>query len=314
MSIVSSAFSILFEFIASIVLFILFKVLVMLAVGFDCKSRGVKDKSLWMVLTFFFTVIAGIVYACRCNSLEKTVPKLCVNCNTTVAPNCVSCPNCSNTVFVDYQINDKDKNIKKRKTSLIIAVISIILSVACYFAICYSSVEMLGGWDAIKNGDFTEFYNRIDELEDFSDSLDDYAAPFENFEEQFDSDYYEDYDADDHFGYKVNGETVYYDKTGKVYTDDDDVLYYDSDGNSYEYDDDKYLLTDKKGKTYNADIAYIDEKGNLYFDISGGLEAVDSSDQFYYRDSKGKKYFNLFSVSWDKDGNMVDYKGEPLLK
>lgn len=309
MSVISSAFTILFEFVFAIVFFVLFKVMVMIAVGFDCKSRGVKDKTLWMVLTFFFTIIAGIVYACRCNDLEKNVPKLCVNCNTTVAPNCISCPNCSNTVFVDYQINNKDKITKKRKTSLIIAVISIVISVVFYSAMVYSSVEMFGGWDAVKKGDLTEFYNKFDEFND-------YSVPFESFEEQFDTnyDYYDEYDADDHFGYNVNGETVYYDKTGKAYTDDDDVLYYDSDGNSYEYDDDEYLLVDEKGKTYNLDIAYIDEKGNLYFDISGGLITIDEGSSFYYQDGEGNKYFNIFSVSWDKDGNMVDYKGELLLK
>lgn len=48
-----------------------FQICLMLAIGFDCKARGIKRRAMWMVLSLLFPVPVAIIYACVRNSEEK---------------------------------------------------------------------------------------------------------------------------------------------------------------------------------------------------------------------------------------------------
>lgn len=56
------SFNILFLFI--------FHILMAVSVARDCKARAIAKKDLYTVLTFFFPIITGIVYACKRNKAQ----------------------------------------------------------------------------------------------------------------------------------------------------------------------------------------------------------------------------------------------------
>ena len=57
--------------IVSMILIYGFQICLMLAVGFDCKEKGIKRRAMWMILTLLFPVPAAIIYACVRNGEEK---------------------------------------------------------------------------------------------------------------------------------------------------------------------------------------------------------------------------------------------------
>lgn len=54
-----------------IIFLFIFHILMAVAVVRDCKARAIVKKDLYTVLTFFFPIITGIVYACKRNKAQR---------------------------------------------------------------------------------------------------------------------------------------------------------------------------------------------------------------------------------------------------
>lgn len=162
------------------VLAILAKVMIMLAVGEDCKTIGVKNRTLWMLLAFFIPITALIYLVVR-SSLEKTVPKFCPRCGATSAPNMHFCQNCGNTALMDYQITDAPVHQKKRKSFLTWGIILYVVYFVVYL-VAVGSVfvtgtrNLFGNYQNGGNGGGIYDFNP-----DFGNDYDDFFDEFNNF-------------------------------------------------------------------------------------------------------------------------------------
>jgi hypothetical protein len=158
------------------VLLLLFSVMIMLAVGIDCKRIGVKKRGTWMVLAFFVPITA-IIYFCIRKKLEKTVPKYCRSCGATVEPNQIVCPNCGSAKLDDYVIAGADKKKKSIKICLIIGLVGYIAGVIFAYIGFYSFFIT----EFSKLNDYSSGYY------DFDDDYDDYS----DFYNYYGNDYYQ---------------------------------------------------------------------------------------------------------------------------
>lgn len=270
-----------------------FSVLFMLSIGYDCKSRNDKKQGMWMALTFFFPLIAGIVYACTRNKKPLAeATKVCASCGAVIDSSMTFCPVCGQSTFSD----DDSVRKKYKKTSNILFGVSVAVYVVELILCIVLAVSL-----------FTTVFNTFEDVLDNS-SLSDY-----------DYDYYDSYSYYENYGYTEDGVTVYYDRLGNVYYESNDVVYYDEQGNTYTYDEDEYSFESEDDIDYYDDYCYVDENGYFCIDMT----AVDSlgeeesitfdEDTLYYSDSDGKLYYWACEVSWDKDGNLVDsYTGDAL--
>lgn len=266
---------------------IIFKVLFMLAIGFDCKSRGDNKQSMWMIFCFFFPLPAGIVYGCTRDRSNPSYNKFCHNCGAVLHPSANFCPNCNNMNLVVNVPKDSEKNKKTSKTFFGVSVAVYVIAVITYmvFISCMVSTYV-GAIDSVLDGAMS------------------------GLEESFDS--------GTHFGYTIDGETVYYDREGNIYYDDDDVLYYDKDGATYTYDDDDYWFVGETGARYDYAYCYVDSDGYFIYDAAGyenDYNAVITYDEITdsYYDKDGNIYYYADEVSWNSKGVMVDnYLGHPL--
>lgn len=271
------------------VLLIIFKVLFMLAIGFDCKSRGDQKQTMWMILCFFFPLPAGIVYGCTRNKDNQPYSKFCHNCGSAVHPDANFCTNCGNMNLVIHAPKDNEKNKKTSKIFFGVSVALYVFAVLAYVIFIFSAMSTaFGTVDSVLD-------NGISQLED-----------------QFSNDM--------HYGYTVNGETVYYDREGNAYSDDEDVLYYDRNGESYIYEENKYSFeSSETGKIYDYIYCFVDEDGYFVFDAAGAENDYNSTIIFDetigdYCDEDGNIYYYADEVSWDSEGNLVDnYLGHSLL-
>lgn len=266
---------------------LVFDVMIMLAIGFDLKSRGSENTTVWMILAFFFPVITGIVYAFKRDGIAADVPKTCVNCNHVVNAKAVFCSNCGGNAFTSFPVPGKEKNTKNKNIALTIGIVAIVISIMCS-AFAFSSLfKSFGSLDG--------FFDRI-------------------LDEAFDYDWddYDDYDWEyqiERYGYDVDGKTVYYDMKGNSYSDANDVLLYDSNSTAYKFDSEDQEFETKDGKEYNMFCCYLDENGYLFYD--GDDKLFSSAYEDYYLDTDGNRFYYFENVSWNKDGKMVDnYSGE----
>lgn len=281
-------------YVASLLLSALFSTLFMLAIGYDCKARNNPNRTVWMVLSFFFPLVVGIIYACTRNNNARPQLKACVTCGARLDASMTFCPNCGNNVFNQSENTIDDALVKKSKTffgfSVAVYVISIFVSM----------VMMLNLVSTV--------FNSFDDLtDDFNFSYD--------WELGDDND--EEYEL--HYGYTLKGERVYYDREGNIYYDDDDVIYYDYQGNKYVYDHDDYVFENIATRERLDDLyCYVDFAGYLIFDEAGAL--LDENAIIRYdeesdclTDDEHNVYFYADQVSWDCDGNMVDIYGNLLI-
>lgn len=274
-----------------------FQICLMLAVGFDCKEKGIKRRTMWMILTLLFPLPAAIIYACVRNGEEKENYKKCNTCGATLAEQVDYCAGCGGNVFTPCEVEKKQKYANNSKTCLIVSIASYVVAIACIVGFAFNAFSMVdntlgGAMDGIKG-------SIIGGADGWSDNY--------------------DYDASYHFGYDVDGKTVYYDREGKSCTDDMAVIYYDKQNNTYTFDDENYEFVGSDGKTYMSGYSYVDANGYFYFDAAG-YENESKSTIYYsamsdsYVDKDGNIYFSAIDVSWDKDGNLVDcHEGEYLL-
>ena len=108
-----------------------------------------------------------------------------------------------------------------------------------------------------------------------------------------------------------------YDKNGLKYSYDQ-VPYFEKDGTRYTYyttnedpgDNSGFIkhhyLINTKGEKYEHNVCYINSEGYLFFDTRHTLKP--DSDGLTYKDANGNKYTRAFETSWNKDGNIIEYK------
>lgn len=105
-----------------------------------------------------------------------------------------------------------------------------------------------------------------------------------------------------------NGDTVYYDKNAVAYDKMEDVKYYDKDGNVYllsigeDYMPD--YISQSTGEKYNGFDCYIDEDGYFVYDNNSSFKLKNGTVSVY-NDSQGNTYYQIASVKWDSNGNML---------
>lgn len=275
--------------VASMLLSFLFSVFITLAIAKDCDAKGIKNKTAWCVLSFFFSPLVAIIYACCRGSAKKKLARHCLTCNTVVTdPNFDLCPNCNSFALQPIMPEDADKKSKSSKTLCIIAIICYVVGYVLSFA---GSIGMVQALSAVE---------------------DDFLVQGDYFDEYYDDMLDTDYDRI-HFGYEVDGRTVYYDMKGNAYNDDEDVLYYDRQGNVYELEDSDsiygYKFEDATGVEYDAYYVYVDSEGYFFFD-ENEIMMIDENEN--YVDADGNIYYDSLWVSWDAEGNMVDFYGDPV--
>lgn len=159
------------------ILSLITRIFVALGVYFDADSKGIKNKTLYGVLTFFFRFIMLIIYLCTRNSAERIQPKVCNYCHNVIHPASKFCPNCNTGSFTYYQIPDARNKKLKSNTFFILAVVFYIASVIY----SYSLTDYL--WNAIDKyaEEFDDSY-----IEDYDESHSFSMDEFEDYFEQFD--------------------------------------------------------------------------------------------------------------------------------
>lgn len=152
---------------------VLVSVFAMLAVGADAKGLDIKNRGLWMALTFLFP-IAGFIYLALRKSLDRNSPRFCVNCKTIASPTQLYCMNCGFARF-DYMLrNDNKKQSKKGAT---LAIIACVLMGLCFIT---GTVGVVAG--AVK--DFDDIFDSPkyhQEYEDDYDEPDTFDNPYDFF-------------------------------------------------------------------------------------------------------------------------------------
>lgn len=283
----------------SVIFVYAFQICLMLAIGFDCRAKGIKRRAMWMVLSLLFPIPVAIIYACVRKGEERENYKKCNACGAVLDDRVSYCAGCGSNEFTPCDPEKKQKYSQNSKTCLIVSIVSYVVSLLCILGFVFGAASMVGNTlDGAVDGIKGSIIGGVDNLYD-------------------DFDY--DYDDSYHYGYEVNGETVYYDREGKPYTDDLAVVYYDKQNNTYSFDDEYYEFKGSNGKNYMSSYCYVDANGYLYFDAAG-YENESKSAVYYsaksdsYVDKDGNIYYQALDVSWDKDGKLVDaYDGEYLL-
>ncbi|WP_177917757.1 hypothetical protein [uncultured Eubacterium sp.] len=167
--------SIALYFFVTFVLSVAYRTLLCAAVSFDAKARGVKERTLYTVLTFFFPLIVGIVYLCTRKNCAKIQPKICNQCGMTLDTGSTFCPNCLCTEFTDYRIQHDEEYHKKSKVLLIIAIV--IYAVTCtvnVFANIYfdkNAEQFINDAEKFSNGYFDNFNNDSEDFDDYFDNF-----------------------------------------------------------------------------------------------------------------------------------------------
>lgn len=114
--------------ILSMLFSLLVSIFTVMAINEDAKAIGIKNKTAYLVLSFFFPVIVAIVYFCKRKKAEKIQPKICNVCGAILNSNTQVCPRCAGTSFTDYLIVGNEKHHKNAKIFAIIAIVFFVLN------------------------------------------------------------------------------------------------------------------------------------------------------------------------------------------
>ncbi|MBQ3904979.1 MAG: hypothetical protein II744_08385 [Eubacterium sp.] len=150
------------------------RLLFALAVNHDAKAIGVKNKTLWSVLEFFFPLIIGIIYLCVRNSLEKTVPRYCTSCGATMPPNTKACYNCGSTMLLDFNITGAEQEKKSRKNCIIAGVV--------IYVVLFIGSQIFG---ISLVTDIIRQYDKPRDFGSYEDYFEDYFEDFGKYFEQY---------------------------------------------------------------------------------------------------------------------------------
>lgn len=169
-------------FVIACLLSLLFRIMIMLAVGFDSKAICVKNRQQWMALAFFVPVSA-IVYVCIKKNLKKTVPQHCYSCGATVQPDEITCNQCGSARLSDYVVAGSEK---KKKSALICLIIGLVAYFAGIVFICFGSFSVFQ--TLVK-----DYYDNSSSYYDFDDNYGYYDDNYDDFFEFYGDDNYDDY-------------------------------------------------------------------------------------------------------------------------
>ncbi|MCR5208489.1 MAG: hypothetical protein K6C14_08450 [Eubacterium sp.] len=179
-----------------IVLSIGVRIFTMLAIGEDAKGIAVKNRTLWMILGFFFPLIVAIIYAITRKSIEKNTPKMCMNCGATLPPNTKLCYNCQSPALLDYKVADAQKHFNMRKLFMVLAI--------CFYVVNFIVSQVFGVMITRDAANMYKHYNNGSYSQEHGnqgsgDENDDAFDNFNNFgsEEQEDEEDEDDNDEND---------------------------------------------------------------------------------------------------------------------
>lgn len=226
------------------------RILIPLSINLDCRARNLAQRKLFTILSFFFPVLIGIIYAIRRKSLQKAF-KVCSKCGSKADPYAANCPKCGGYMLLEYK-NPKAKMLKT---------ISIVLCVVGVLA--YSAGEFIGlpsYIDEIKEQILAITEGDVGDAEDDDDYIIDEGGLW--------------YDRNG-IAYSNYYSIKFYDENGKEYyfeTDEDvyDIIgVLDEDGNKYEYDksfinEDGYFCYGVEAELGDDGI-FVDSDGNKYY-------------------------------------------------
>ena len=281
-----------------------FRVLFMLAINYDCRARNLKTTTLFTILSFFFPLITGIVYACVRKDAEPN-SKYCSACNTPVDGAAKFCPACGSPALITVAKENAQQLAKTSVTLFVIAVIVFALSFGASTARTVMAVK--AGADYVesydKNGlekkleDYLKNYIDLDEIEDeLEEGLNDLE------DEEDTSDEEETTDIND-----VIGNLRFYDRDGNSYKSTEDVPYYDKDGKVYFYRKDEklnqyFVEKGKENKKLDLERCYVDMDGYFVYDEKN---EITNEDLVTGVDKNGNKYIPASLAIWNEKGELV---------
>ncbi len=128
---------------------------------------------------------------------------------------------------------------------------------------------------------------------------------------------YVTFNEDGSIDYSFNIDVFSYDRFKNAYTYDY-VPYYDRDLNKYMYSFDsntqKGSYTNvSTGEVLENEYCFVDEDGYLVYDKEHNFTGEKNEDGFdVYTSQDGSTYYWALSISWDKDGNLLDSFGKVI--
>ena len=128
---------------------------------------------------------------------------------------------------------------------------------------------------------------------------------------------YSTFNEDGSIHYFFNVNNFSYDRFKNAYTYDY-VPYYDRDLNKYRYSFDSNTLKGSytnvnTGEVFENEYCFVDEDGYLVYDNEHSFTGEKNEDGFdVYTSPDGSIYYWASSISWDKDGNLLDSFGKVI--
>ncbi|MBQ9516886.1 MAG: hypothetical protein IJI47_01365 [Eubacterium sp.] len=284
----------------SIAFALLFRAIFAVAINLDCRSRSLKTTSLFTVLSFFFPVIVGIIYAAVRDKAEVN-KKACTACLTQVDGAANQCPQCRCMTFNAVLPPDAAKLAKSGVRLFILSVVMCAIALGAGVARTVFAAKIAT--------DLAENYSEEDIEQWADDFLEEYSKKQEQSGETTTATAPETTTGDEtttDVG-DVMDNLTYYDRDGKAYDAPEKVPFYDRDGNVYLIKQDSKLKMwfVKKGtaKKLESSKCFVDKDGYFYYDEKG--ELTQSADSLAYKDKDGNEYSPAALVIWTKDGRMI---------
>ncbi len=263
----------------------MFRVLLTIAVFLDCKAKNIAAKASYTIATFFFPVLAGIIYAVKRKTAQKAF-KICKTCGKRVGAHTNTCPSCGGLFLAEYK-PPKEKLLKT---------ISIIL---CVIAVAGEAVYMV-----------IDLPSQIDEVKEMISDNADYDGEVEN-----------EYDYDDDI--ELGSSELYYDRDGRAYSNESSVLYFSESEESYKYiAEENCFINTESGNKIQSDDSYVNGEGYFCI-IKEGMTHLEDDPYTYtisagtdgtqpvtvdvtFSDEEGNIYYRATEATWN-------YSGETLI-
>lgn len=125
---------------------------------------------------------------------------------------------------------------------------------------------------------------------------------------------YTSFNKDGTIKYVFNSANFKYDRFAKAYVHDY-IPYYDSYGNKYMYSYDgitcvgSYINLDT-GKSFDSEYTYVDKNGYLVYDVNHSFVELENINSVkIFKDFDGNLYYKATSVTWNKNGELLDSAG-----
>lgn len=295
-------------------------ILAMVFIHYGAKHRNKKLSAGWYIGTFFFPLIAVIVFLNKRKRFPGPNMKVCVACGDKYPPVYEVCGRCL-TPLPELDENEKIKEDKITKITGAAFWVSFAISTVASLVFIFT---MMGS-----------IFGIIGEIT----GLDDLGSRIGITDE--------------------SGAVVYYDKMGNSYENADDVLLYGEDGTTYKSEieaveedgityDQSFYVSDK-GETYVDYNCYVDEDGWFVFDEKEEFYVENDPiydeviDEFYdrggkpinedelieyyneifknykyyeepYIDNEGNIYYWASEASWNEKGELITAENDPTVE